>query len=347
MIMKFFKGYSVRIMSIVAIIAMAGLVLGAGEAFAAAAKYPDKNKTIIIIVKDAAGGSTDTQTRILAEALKPLLGCNVEVVNKPGAGGQIGMQAIATAKPDGYTLGSFNNPTVMGIYLMPQRKATFSLKSFTPIGLHVFDPETITVRADSPYKTYQELIAAAKAKPKTIKASTNGMFSDDHMAIVTVENKTGAKFAAVHFDGSAEEGVALLGGKIDCSFMGVGYTNTFVKAGTMRRLTIMDDAPLASDPTVPTLKSLGVDFVIGSSRGLCGPAGLSKEVVAVLQAAHAKAVKDPAVIEKFNNMGTPIRYLNAADYAKSLAVMEKSISPSIDLMMKDQGIEIPKGGAVK
>ena len=347
--MKFLKGYSVRIMSIVAIVAMVGLVLGVGSDVYAAAKgkFPEKGKNIQIIVKDAAGGSTDTQTRIIAQFMEKDLGVPVEVVNKVGAGGQIGMQALASAKPDGYTIGAFNNPTTMGIYLMPQRKAQFSLKNFTPIGLHVFDPETITVKTDSPYKTYKDLIAAAKAKPKTIKASTNGMFSDDHMAIVTVEKGAGVKFAAVHFDGSAEEGVALLGGKIDCSFMGMGYTTSHVKSGAMRRLCIMDDAPSPQDPNVPTLKSLGIDFVIGSSRGFAGPAGLPKDILAVLEASHARAIKDPTVSAKLAGMGTPIRYLNAAAYAKSLQVMEKAISPSIALMMADQGIEIPKGGEVK
>jgi tripartite-type tricarboxylate transporter receptor subunit TctC len=322
-------------------IALAGLLFaGASQpVFAATPAYPEKGKTIQIIVPFGAGGSTDVQTRIIAEFMSRDLGANIEVVARPGAGSQIGLQQLATAKPDGYTIGITNNPTSMGVYLMPSRKATFNRASFAPIGLFVFDPETIAVKADGPYKTFKDLIDAARAKPRTIRATTNGMFSDDHMAIATVQKALGIQFATVHYDGSAEEVVALLGGKSDAAFMGIGATLSQVKAGTMRHIAVMDDAPNPILPGVPTLKSLGVDFVIGSSRGLSAPAGTPKEIIAVLEASLAKAMKDPVVVQKITGMGTPIRYLNAADFAKFWADMETRIRPTIDMMLQDQGIE--------
>lgn len=321
--------------------AVAGLIFaGASQQLLAAEQsYPEKGKTIQIIVPFGAGGSTDVQTRIIAEFMAKDLGTNIEVVAKPGAGSQIGLQQIASAKPDGYTLGITNNPTSMGVYLMPSRKATFNRSSFAPIGLFVFDPETIAVKADGPYKTYKDLIDAAKAKPKGIKVTTNGMFSDDHMAIVSVQKATGVQFAAVHFDGSAEEVVALLAGKTDAAFMGIGATLAQIKAGTMRHLAVMDEAPNPILPGVPTLKSLGVDFVIGSSRGLSAPAGTPREIIAILEASLAKAMKDPMVVQKITGMGTPIKYLNAAAFGKFWADMETKVRPSIDLMLQDQGIE--------
>ena len=326
------------------VIAVAGLFFAGcfQPAAAAAATFPEKGKTIQIIVPFSPGGSTDVQTRIIAEFMAKDLGTNVEVVAKPGAGSQIGLQQLATAKPDGYTIGTTNNPTSMGVYLMPSRKATFNRKSFAPIGLFVFDPEVIAVKADGPYKTYKDLIAAAKAKPKTIKATTNGMFSDDHMAIAAVSKATGVQFAIVHFDGSAEEVVALLGGKTDAAFMGIGATLAQVKAGTMRHLAVMDEKDNPMLPGVPTLKSLGVDFVIGSSRGLSAPAGTPKQALAVLEASLARAMKDPTVVQKISGMGTPIKYLNAADFSKFWADMENKLRPTIDLMLKDQGIEEKK-----
>lgn len=330
-----------QLLSVVAVAVLAGLlVVGVSQAPAAGAPYPQKGKTIQIIVPFSPGGSTDVQTRIIAEFMQKDLGTNIEVVDKPGAGSQVGLQAIATAKPDGYTLGITNNPTSMGVYLMPSRKATFNRSSFAPIGLFVFDPETIAVKADGPYKTFKDLIDAAKAKPKTIKVTTNGMFSDDHMAIVTVAKATGAQFAVVHFDGSAEEVVALLGGKTDAAFMGMGATLAQTKAGTMRHLAIMDE--VSPVPGTPNMKDLGIDFVIGSSRGMSAPAKTPKAALDVLEASLGRAMKDPAVVQKISGMGTPIKYLNAAAFGKFWANMEKSIRPSIDLMMKDQGIEEKK-----
>ena len=330
-----------QFLSIITISALTGMIFAgvSQHAAAAAPSYPEKGKTIQIIVPFGAGGSTDVQTRIIAEFMARDLGTNIEVVARPGAGSQIGLQQLASAKPDGYTIGITNNPTSMGVYLMPSRKATFNRSSFAPIGLFVFDPETIAVKADGPYKTYKDLIDAAKAKPRTVRATTNGLFSDDHMAIVTVAKATGAQFAVVHFDGSAEEVVALLAGKTDAAFMGIGATLAQVKAGTMRHLAVMDEQPNPILPGVPTLKSLGVDFVIGSSRGLSAPAGTPKEALAVLEASLARAMKDPTVVQKITAMGTPIKYLNAADFGKFWADMETKVRPSIDLMLQDQGIE--------
>ncbi len=331
--------------SLVAFFLVATLVIaGYSPAAAAAPKgtYPQKGKTIQIIVPFSPGGSTDVQTRIIAEFMSKDLNTNIEVLAKPGAGSQIGLQALASAKPDGYTLGITNNPTSMGVYLMPSRKATFNRSSFAPIGLFVFDPEVIAVKADGPHKTFQGLIDAAKAKPRTVRVTTNGMYSDDHMAIVSVAKALGVQFAVVHFDGSAEEVVALLGGKTDAAFMGIGATLAHTKAGTMRHLAVMDEQPNPILPGIPTLKSLGVDFVIGSSRGMSAPAGTPKEALDVLEASLGRAMKDPTVVQKITGMGTPIKYLKAADFARFWADMEKRVQPTIDLMMKEQGVKASK-----
>jgi tripartite-type tricarboxylate transporter receptor subunit TctC len=325
--------------SLVAILLAATVVI-AGFSPAAEAAYPEKGKTIQIIVPFSPGGSTDVQTRIVAEFMSRDLGVNIEVIDKPGAGSQLGLTQLATSKPDGYTIGTTNNPTTMGVYMMPARKAAFNRLSFEPIGLFVFDPETIAVKADGPFKTFKDLIDTAKAKPRTVKATTNGMFSDDHMSIVVVQKETGVKFAVVHFDGSAEEVVALLGGKTDCAFMGMGATLAQTKAGTMRHLAIMDE--VSPVPGTPSLKDVGIDFVMGSSRGFSAPKGTPQEAIKVLEASLGRAMKDPTVVQKISGMGTPIKYLKAADYAKFWENMEKQLAPTIDMMQQDQGIEVKK-----
>ena len=310
-----------------------------GLAGAAAPSYPDKSRPIQVIVPFSAGGPTDIQTRIIADFMSRDLGTNFVVQARPGAGSQIGLQQLVSAKPDGYTIGTTNNPTTMGVYLTPSRKATFNRLSFTPIGMFLFDPETITVKADAPFKTFKDLIDAAKAKPRTIRATTNGIYSDDHMAIVTVAKATGAQFAMVHFDGTPEEVAALIAGRTHAAFMGIGGSLAHVKAGQLRHLVVMDDNPHPSLPGVPTIKSQGVNLSWGSARGISGPAGMPREAVTVLEASLARAMQDKAIVDKISAMGTPIRYLNAADFAKFWENMETVTRPAIDLMLADQGVE--------
>ncbi len=320
-----------------ALFAMA--VAATSQSAVAATPYPDKGKPIQVIVPFSAGGPTDIQARIVTDFMAKDIGTSMVVVPKPGAGSQIGLQQLVSSKPDGYTIGITNNPTSMGVYLMPSRKATFNRASFAPIGMFLFDPETITVKADGPYKSFKDLIDAAKAKPKTVRVTTNGLFSDDHMAIVSVAKATGAQFALVHFDGTPEEVAGLMAGRTAAAFMGVGGSLAHVKAGNLRHLVLMDDQPMASLPGVPTLKSQGVNFTIGSARGMSGPAGMPAEAIAVLEASLGRAMKDRTVVDKISAMGTPIRYLNAADFAKFWENMETQVRPAIDLMLADQGVE--------
>lgn len=317
-------------------LALAAITQPAG---AAQPSYPDKGRPIQIIVPFSAGGPTDIQTRIVADFMSRDLGTTLVVNARPGAGSQIGLQLLVSAKPDGYTIGTTNNPTTMGVYLMPSRKATFNRTSFTPVGMFLFDPETITVKADSPFKTFKDLIDAAKAKPRSIRATTNGLFSDDHMAIVTVAKATGAQFALVHFDGTPEEVTGLISGRTHAAFMGIGGSLAHVKAGQLRHLVVMDDNPHPMLPGVPTIKSQGVNLSWGSARGISGPAGMPREAVTVLEASLGRAMKDPTVVEKITAMGTPIRYLNAADFAKFWENMETVTRPAIELMLADQGVE--------
>lgn len=298
--------------------------------------FPEKGKAISIIVPFSAGGSTDTQARLLASILEKDLGTPVQVESKPGAGSQIGLTALAQAKPDGYTIGFTNNPTSMGVYLNPERKANLSRKSFEPIASFVFDPEVIGVKADAPFKNVKDLVDAAKAKPKTIKATTNGILSDDHMAILQVEKVGGCKFAIVHFDGSAEAVAALLGGKVDAVFGGIGSLLPHSKAGTARILGIMDEKESAFLPGVPTLESQGYKIYFGSSRGLSAPAGTPKEIVNILSAAIKRAMETEEFTKKVTDMGNTLRYMPADQYAKFWDDMEAVVKPLVEEALKEK-----------
>ena len=178
------------------------LLFGADLSESAQAKtYPDKSRSVNVIVAYPAGGGTDVAARVMTPLLEKEMGVPVVVLNKGGAGGQIGFTEIARSKPDGYTIGFLIIPTVITTYLDPDRKAVFSRKSFELLAVQDRDPGVLAVKADSPYKTMKDLMDAAKAKPGSIRACTAGILSDDHMAVMMAEQLGGVKFAVVHFDG--------------------------------------------------------------------------------------------------------------------------------------------------
>src|SRR5688572_6796424 len=166
--------------------------------------YP--TKPVQLMVAYPPGGSTDVGARIVASIAERILGQSIIVVNKGGAGGQVGWTEMVRQKPDGYYIGYINLPATNTVILDPERKAIFTEKDFAPIINQVLDPGVIWVRADSPYKTVHDLIAAAKKSPSTIRTATTGILSDDHLAILmTEEAAPGAKYRLVHLDGGATQ----------------------------------------------------------------------------------------------------------------------------------------------
>src|SRR5262245_21063106 len=193
--------------------ALAGacLALVALNATAAAQDYP--NKPIQLMVAFPAGGSTDIAARIVASIAEKELGQSIVVVNKGGAGGQIGWTELVRQRPDGYYIGFINLPATNTVILDSDRKAIFSEKDFTPIINQVLDPGVIWVREDSPYKTVHDLIDAAKKSPNTIRAATTGILSDDHLAVLmTEEAAPGAVFRLVHLEGGAAQFKEIMAG---------------------------------------------------------------------------------------------------------------------------------------
>ena len=160
------------------------------------------------------------------------------------------------------------------IILDPERQAMFNIDSFIPIINQVLDPGVVWVRADSPFKTFKDLVDAAKKSPGTIRAATTGILSDDHLAILMFEEATGASFRIVHLVGGAAQMKETLGGNIDVSFDNVGVIVKQVKGGQVRALAVMDTERSKFLPDVPTTKELGFPTIISNStRGIAGAEG--------------------------------------------------------------------------
>lgn len=297
---------------------------------APAADFPARGKSISMLVGSSAGGSTDVGARILAAAMEKELaatGTRIQVENKPGAGWQIGLTALARARADGYTIGFTILPQTITNYLDPDRKAVFTRKSFQPLGMQVVDPGVVVVKASSPYKSLKDLLDAAKAAPAKIRASATGILGDDHLAVLQLQKLADVKFAIVQFDGSAPSMTALLGGHIDAYFGNIGDTVPQFKAGEVRVLALMDDEESPLLPGVKTTFAQGFKLESSSSRGLSAPAGTPREQVDFLAAAIKKAIDNPEHLKKMQEQGLTVRYMDPAKMEAYWAAMEEQIQP--------------------
>ncbi len=297
-------------------LAMAVTAVALVAAPASAQQYP--TRPINMIVSFPAGGSTDIGARVVAGIAEKIIGQPIVVVNRGGAGGQVGWTELARAKPDGYTIGFLNLPATNTTILDPERQAIFNEGSFTPIANQVLDPGVIWVAANSPYKTLKDLLDAAKAKPGTVRAATTGILSDDHLAILMVEEvNPGVNFRIVHLLGGAAQMKETLGGNIDVSFDNVGGIVPQVKSGQVRALAVMDTERSKFLPDVPTTKELGMPTVISSStRGIGGPKGMDPAVVKKLQDVFSQAMKDPDHVKRLEDAGLAIKIMVGDEYVK-------------------------------
>lgn len=291
--------------------------------------YP--TKPVIVMVAYPAGGSTDIGARVVAALAEKEIGQPMVVVNKAGAGGQVGWTELARQKPDGYYIGFINLPAMNTVILDPERKATFDIDTFTLIINQVLDPGVIYVKPDGPYKTLKDLIDDARKRPGEIKAGTTGILSDDHLAILMLEEATKVKFRIVHFDGDSPQVTALLGGQIDVNFLNVGGLTPRVKAGQLRALLVMDREKCKFYPDVPTSVELGYPTVISSStRGIVGPKGLPEPIVKKLQATFKKAMEDPEHLKNMDKAGLAIKIMMGEEYSKYVKGVHGQVKKLVD-----------------
>ncbi|MET0630137.1 MAG: tripartite tricarboxylate transporter substrate binding protein [Xanthobacteraceae bacterium] len=295
------------------------LALAATIGDAGAQAFP--NRPVQLMVAYPAGGSTDIAGRIVAAIAEKSLGQPIVVVNKGGAGGQVGWTELVRQKPDGYYIGFINLPATNTVILDPDRKAIFTEKDFTPIINQVLDPGIIWVRADSPFKTLQDLFDGAKKSPNTIRAATTGILSDDHLAILMAEEAApGAIFRIVHLEGGAAQLKEIMAGNIDVAFDNVGGVVRRIASGEVRALAVMDNERSKFLPDVPTTKELGYPTILSNStRGIAGPKGMPEPVLGKLREVLKKAMDDPEHVSKLETQGLGLKIMVGEEYAKYFA----------------------------
>lgn len=317
---------------------MVVLVLGLALTQAAGAAEKPKDypsRPITIMVGFGAGGSSDIGVRVLAESLKKVIGQTVLVENKPGAGSQVMLTDFKNnAKPDGYTLALINIPQIQTIVFDVTRKAAFSMKDFQPVANHVQDPGAILVGTESPFKTLEDFLNAAKANPGQVKASTTGIGSDDHLAALDVQRKTGFRFNIVHLQDTASALKAALGGHIDADFDNVGGFLPTVKSGQGRILAVMMESRFPDLSDVPTMRERGIDVVSSSTRGYVFPAGTPVEIVRYMEESIKKAMEDPEHIKRMKDAGLTLKFMGATEYTKFIEAQNERAKELISLYRK-------------
>jgi tripartite-type tricarboxylate transporter receptor subunit TctC len=289
----------------------AALLAGATASFAQAA-FP--TRPITLIVPWPAGGSTDRHLRGLAEIASKYLGQNIIVENKPGGGGTSGPGTMAlTAKPDGYTIAQFS----LGMLRLPQMQKTQwnPLTDFSFIIGVTGYTFGLTVRADSPYKNFNDYIDAARKQPGKIDYGSTGIGTSPHLLMEELTENAKVQLNHVPFKGNADLTQALLGGHIMAQSDASGW-DKYVDGGQMRLLVTFGEKRTQRWPNVPTAKELGYGVVSTSPYGLVGPKGMDPAVVKTLHDAFKKAIEDPKHLELLAQLNQDVWYLNSEDYAK-------------------------------
>ena len=294
----------------------AAFLLAFALPFAAAAqdKYPDR--PITMVVPFPPGGVADLTGRPVAAAMEKILKQPVVVQNKTGAGGAVGMAAVANAKPDGYTI----LMSLSSISIIPEadklfdRTPAYTMDQLAPIALISADPTILVVPADSPWQTAKDFINDAKKRPGEIAYSSSGIYGTLHMAMEMLSHAAGIKLKHVPFNGAGPAMTALLGGHVQSLASGPNVVIPHIKAGKLRPLAGWGDKRVAALRDVPTFKELGLDIEFHIWAGLFVPAQTPAPVVQSLREAAKKVVEDADFKSAMEKMETPIAYKDAPEF---------------------------------
>jgi tripartite-type tricarboxylate transporter receptor subunit TctC len=284
--------------------------LPAATRFANAQTFP--SKPVTLIVPWVPGGTTDVAVRALATATEKHLGRSIVIENKAGAGGTLGpAQMAALARPDGYTVSQLPI-TVFRLPFM-SRTSFDPAKDFTYIIGVTGYTFGVVVRSDAPWKTFPELLAAAKANPGTITYGTPGAGTTLHITMEEIARRQGIKLVHVPFKGNAEATTAILGGHIHALADSTGWAPQ-VNEGKLRLLVSWGASRTKNWPTVPTLKEIGIDIVSNSPYGIGGPKGMDPEIVKVLHDAFKKGLDEPSNLAAMAQFDQERFYLSSEEY---------------------------------
>ncbi len=292
--------------------AMAGA--GFGGAKAALADWPT-DRPIEMIVAFAPGGGTDIMLRTIAPFIESQLDTQIPVLNRPGASGEIAYTALSQARPDGFTMSSLNTPGFLTMQI--ERKLRFDPADICPIARIVEDPGTFIVQAGSDFQTLADVVAYARENPGAISIGTTGIGTDEHLAMLQLEQAAGVKLTAVPFAGANEAKTALLGGHVTMIGLNVGEYSTS-DHDAFRALAQFTEERSVLAPDLATAKEQGFDVIMSSERGLAARCEVPEEVRARLGEVVRATLADPEFQEKAKQQSLSISYESGADWQATM-----------------------------
>ena len=289
------------------------------------------NRPITMVIPFPPGGVADTVGRPVADALSRSLGQPVIVENRPGAGGGIGMAAVAKSKPDGYTI----LMALSSISIIPEadkilgKQPSYQLDQLKPIARFTADPTVLVVRSDSPWQNYQQFIAAMRKSPGKYNFGSSGNYGTMHVPMEML--KADQKFFMVHipYTGAGPAIVGLLGGQVDAIATGPSSIVQHIKSGRIRALAHWGEGRLGSLPDVPSFKEMGVGIQFAQWAGLFVPSGTSDAITNKIREATKAASTDDKVRSVINAAGSPIQYLDAPEFQSYLDADAKQMQEAV------------------
>jgi tripartite-type tricarboxylate transporter receptor subunit TctC len=278
------------------ILILAALATASGAGLAQTASWP--NQPVRFVVPYTPGGGTDTVTRHVAERISAGTKWVFLVDNKPGAGGNIGMDAVAKSRPDGYTIGMGQTANIaINPALIP--KMPFDAgKDLIPVALVAELPMVMVVKDDSPWKSLADAVKAAKAKPGEVKQALAGTGTVGHLAGEMLARRAGIQVLSIPYKGAAPAITDLIGGQTDYMFSTPQSVMGMIKGGKLRALAVSSPRRLAILPDVPTVAESGYkDFVAMDWKAIVAPAGTPADIVRRMNAEVAKALAEPTLLK--------------------------------------------------
>jgi len=271
---------------------------------AGAQTYPER--PIYWVVPWAAGGASDTLARIIGEQLGAALKQPVVVNNQPGAGGNIGTEAVSRAQPDGYTLVQLTDATTISPSLYP-RMGYDPVKGFAPVTLIATGPHAIVVGPAQPYHTVKDLVDAARARPGEINFATAGVGSAQHLAGELFNRVAKVDMVHIPYKGGGQAIVDVLSGQVAVGILGLAPVLPYIRAGKLRAIAVTGKARSPVLPDVPTVAESGYPgFESVQWFGLAAPAGTPAPIVAKLNAAVSGVLRQPDVARKLADLGAEV-----------------------------------------
>ena len=318
---------------VAALAALAAAVVGAA---AQAQPYPDRPVTMIVPFPP--GGIADITGRPLAVSMSKVLGQQVVVENKAGAGGAVGHAFVAKAKPDGYTIMT----ALSSIVVIPEadrvngRPSTYQMSDFTPIALVSADPTILLVPSNAPWRTLKELIEDARSRPGKISYASSGVYGTIHTCFEMLAQAANVKFLHVPYKGGGPAMTALIAGETNLGAQSPGVSNPHIRSGKVRVLGSWAATRTPALPDVPTMKEQGFDVEFYIWAGVFAPAGLPADVRDRITLAVRQAVQDPDFQKAMANVNTPINYREGRDFEAFMNADAKRLAEVVQKMGKTE-----------